>query len=85
LCVEKTLPVSFQVIKLVSGLAPDTLGIMPIELQKNIQQTWLRIEQTVPNIQFNHDFWIINTPIRSTYPACRTVLAAKNKVLSLKI
>ena len=52
---------------------------MPDESQKNIQQTWRRIEQTVPNMQFNYDFWIINTPIRSTYPACRAILAAKKQ------
>lgn len=26
---------------------------MPLELQQKIQQTWRRIEQTVPNMQFN--------------------------------
>jgi putative protein-disulfide isomerase len=46
-------------------------------LQQKIQQTWRRIEQTVPNMQFNYDFWIINNPVRSTYPACRAVLAAR--------
>jgi putative protein-disulfide isomerase len=76
---QKALPASIQVIKLVGGLAPDTTKPMPDELQKSIQQTWRRIEQTVPNMQFNYDFWIINTPIRSTYPACRAVLAAKKQ------
>ena len=76
---QKTLPASIQVIKLVGGLATDTSETMPVELQKNIQQTWHRIEETVPNIQFNYDFWIINTPIRSTYSACRAVLAAKKQ------
>lgn len=66
---QKTLPASVRVIKLVGGLAPDTIETMPDELQKSIQQTWRRIEQTVPNIQFNYDFWTINTPVRSTHPA----------------
>jgi putative protein-disulfide isomerase len=52
---------------------------MPVELQQNIQQTWRRIEQTIPNMQFNYDFWIINKPVRSTYPACRAILAARQQ------
>jgi len=52
---------------------------MPVELQQKIQQTWRRIEQTVPIMQFNYDFWIINTPVRSPYPACRAVLAARQQ------
>jgi len=76
---KKALPVSVKVIKLVGGLAPDTTETMPDQLQNTIQQTWRRIEQTVPNVRFNYDFWIINTPIRSTYPACRAVLAAKKQ------
>jgi len=55
---------------IVGGLAPDTTKLMPVELQQKIKQTWYRIEQTVPNMLFNYDFWIINTPVRSTYPAC---------------
>jgi len=81
---QKALPASIRVIKLVGGLAPDTTKTMPDELQKNIQQTWRRIEQTVPNMQFNYDFWIINTPVRSTYPACRAILAAKKQGASFE-
>jgi len=64
---------------IVGGLAPDTTKLMPVELQQKIKQTWHRIEQTVPNMLFNYDFWIINTPVRSTYPACRAVLAARQQ------
>ena len=60
-------------------MAPDTTNPMPVELQQKIQQTWRRIEQTVPNMQFNYDFWMINTPVRSTYPACRAILAARQQ------
>lgn len=76
---QKALPASVQIIKLVGGLAPDTTETMPVELQNSIQQTWRRIEQTVPDMRFNYDFWIINRPVRSTYPACRAVLAAKKQ------
>jgi putative protein-disulfide isomerase len=74
---QKQLPDTIIVEKIVGGLAPDTQETMPADLQQMIQNTWRKIEQTVPNIHFNFDFWNNNTPIRSTYPACRAVLAAK--------
>ena len=70
------LPPSIRIKKLVGGLAPDTTELMSPDMRNKIQQTWRRIEQTVPHVRFNHDFWTMNTPIRSTYPACRAVLAA---------
>ena len=76
---QKELPDFIRIKKIVGGLAPDTTNPMPVELQQKIQQTWRRIEQTVPNMQFNYDFWMINTPVRSTYPACRAVLAARQQ------
>ncbi|MGZ8903506.1 MAG: DsbA family protein [Methylobacter sp.] len=76
---QKELPDFIRIKKIVGGLAPDTTNPMPVELQQKIQQTWRRIEQTVPNMKFNYDFWMINTPVRSTYPACRAVLAARQQ------
>jgi putative protein-disulfide isomerase len=76
---QKELPDFIRIKKIVGGLAPDTTQPMPVELQQKIQQTWRRIEQTVPNIQFNYEFWITNTPVRSTYPACRAILAARRQ------
>ena len=76
---QKELPDFIRIKKIAGGLAPDTTNPMPVELQQKIQETWRRIEQTVPNIQFNNEFWIINTPVRSTYPACRAVLAARQQ------
>ena len=76
---QKKLPDFIRIKKIIGGLAPDTTQPMPIELQQNIQQTWRRIEQTVPNMLFNYDFWTINIPIRSTYPACRAILAARQQ------
>jgi putative protein-disulfide isomerase len=73
---EKNLPSSVRLKKLVGGLAPDTMTVMPPALQESIRNTWRRIEKTVPGVCFNFDFWAFNTPVRSTYPACRAVLAA---------
>ncbi|NOR51545.1 MAG: DsbA family protein, partial [Gammaproteobacteria bacterium] len=45
--------------------------------QKMVQSSWRRIEQSVTGIQFNFDFWEQNQPRRSTYPACRAVITAR--------
>jgi len=58
------------------GLAPDSIVPMPDAMQEAIQSHWKRI-QTELGTTFNYDFWKSNTPRRSTYPACRAVLAAK--------
>ena len=50
---QKKLPDFIRIKKIIGGLAPDTTQPMPVELQQNIQQTWRRIEQTVPNMLFN--------------------------------
>ncbi len=77
--IESKLPQSINLVKIVGGLAPDSMEPMPKSLADSIQNNWKKIEQTVPKIQFNFDFWTINQAIRSTYPACRAVLAAKKQ------
>lgn len=57
------------------GLAPDSDEPMPESMRRAIQQTWRTIEQRTGAV-FNHDFWEVNTPLRSTYPACRAAIAA---------
>ena len=76
---QKNLSDDIRIVYLLGGLAPDTVEPMPLSMQKNIQQAWQRIEQTVPGVRFNWDFWSRNTPMRSTYPACRAVLAARKQ------
>ena len=76
---QQALPRDIEIVHLVGGLAPDTTEPMPPATQKMVQQAWQRIEQTVPGVHFNWDFWSRNTPIRATYPACRAVLAAKKQ------
>ncbi|MCG9735339.1 DsbA family protein [Pseudoalteromonas shioyasakiensis] len=60
----------------VGGLAPDSDELMPIDMQQFLQQTWQRIEQQL-GTPFNHEFWHTAQPRRSTYPACRAVLVAR--------
>ncbi|RDH83907.1 MAG: DsbA family protein [endosymbiont of Galathealinum brachiosum] len=64
---------------LLGGLATDTDEPMPEAMQKQIKLNWKRIEETIPGCIFNYEFWTSNIPKRSTYPACRAVLAAKNQ------
>lgn len=71
---------SLEIVYVVGGLAPDSNQPMPLVMQKNLAATWHRIQQQIPDTKFNHQFWhpASNThPRRSTYPACRAVLAAK--------
>lgn len=65
-----------EVLNVLGGLAPDSDDPMPIDMQAMLQNTWRRIEQQV-GTEFNYDFWRECKPRRSTYPACRAVLAAK--------
>ena len=58
------------------GLAPDEDTLMPAAMQEAIQGHWRRIEEVVPGTQFNYDFWNKCQPRRSTWPACRAVIAA---------
>jgi putative protein-disulfide isomerase len=76
---HKNLPTSVRIQYLLGGLAADTTEPMPIGLQETIQKIWRQIENTIPNIQFNYDFWKLNIPFRSTFPACRAILAARKQ------
>ncbi|MDO6706880.1 DsbA family protein [Photobacterium sp. 1_MG-2023] len=70
------LPETVEVRAVLGGLAPDSDEPMPEEMQQMLQQTWRRIEGQL-GTSFNHDFWATCRPRRSTYPACRAVLAAE--------
>ncbi|CAH1204143.1 conserved hypothetical protein [Candidatus Nitrotoga sp. BS] len=76
---QAELPEQIAIIYLAGGLAPDTTEPMLLSMQHTIQHIWQQIEQTVPGVSFNYDFWSRNTPFRSTYPACRAVLAARKQ------
>ncbi|MDT8424369.1 MAG: DsbA family protein [Methyloprofundus sp.] len=80
---QRQLPQSLSFKAILGGLAADTSEAMPAETQTMIQQAWHRIQQTVPEMHFNFDFWIKNTPLRSTYPACRALLAAEQQTPEL--
>jgi putative protein-disulfide isomerase len=73
----RQLPEGIDFNRLLGGLAPDSNEPMPEALQTTLQATWQRIQQKLPETRFNYDFWRNNTPRRSTYPACRAVIAAR--------
>ena len=73
---SSALPKDVKLVKVLGGLAPDTDVMMPMQMQQHIQQTWKRIEEKIPGVHFNFDFWQKCQPRRSTYPACRAVIAA---------
>jgi putative protein-disulfide isomerase len=73
---QAALPDSVSVKNLVAGLAPDSDELMPLAQQQAISGYWKKIEAML-GTQFNHEFWQKNSPRRSTYPACRAVIAAR--------
>jgi len=77
--VKDSLPSSIRTQYILGGLAPDSSVPMPIEMRKYIQTNWGKIEQKISGVKFNYDFWDNCTPTRSTYPACRAVIAVKNQ------
>lgn len=70
---------------LLGGLAADSELPMSKTMQSNIKSNWQQIEKTIPNIKFNYEFWKICKPRRSTYAACRAVIAAKKQNIKFEI
>jgi putative protein-disulfide isomerase len=71
------LPADMAVRRVVGGLAPDSDVPMDAAMRAKLQSIWQTIQAQVPGTRFNFDFWTHCTPRRSTYNACRAVLAAK--------
>ena len=61
------------------SLPPILNAPMPEAMRSMLQQTWHRIEQTIPGTEFNFEFWQKCSPRRSTYPANRAVIAAREQ------
>lgn len=81
----KALPESIEVTRLLGGLAPDSSESMPMDMQRYLQQVWKTIAETIPGTRFNHDFWTRCQPRRSTWPACRAVIAARRQGLDFDL
>jgi len=83
LCAQ--LPAQIRVGWLLGGLARDSDQPMPTEMQAQLQETWRRIQQRIPGTRFNFAFWHDCQPRRSTWPACRAVIAARSLDASLQV
>ncbi|MCW8936169.1 MAG: DsbA family protein [Gammaproteobacteria bacterium] len=70
---------------LLGGLASDNNQPMPVDMQNQIKQNWRTIEKTIPGIKFNYEFWTSCVARRSTYPACRAILAAAKQDINLQM
>ena len=57
------------------GLAIDSDAPMPAEIRAYVQQAWRDVHERT-GAEFSHEFWERCEPRRSTYPACRAVIAA---------
>ncbi len=77
--IKANLPKQVELRYLLGGLAPDSNEPMPEAMQSDIAGYWKRIQQHIPGTQFNFDFWEKCEPRRSTYPACRAVIAARSQ------
>lgn len=78
---KQALPGSIEVRYVLGGLAPDTDLLMPQAMQNTIRETWERIQHEIPGTEFNYDFWTKCSPRRSTYPACRAIIACRMQQL----
>lgn len=77
--IRRRLPQDVSDRRLLGGLAPDTDQPMPATMQAKLRGIWQNIQQRVPGTRFNFDFWERCRPRRSTYPACRAVIVAREQ------
>lgn len=73
-----SLPANIRLEKILGGLAPDSDQPMPQNLRIALPDAWRRIHAML-GTEFNFAFWTDCKPRRSTYPACRAVIAAGNQ------
>lgn len=75
--IKSHLPKQIELKYLLGGLAPDSDAPMPESMKSDIAGYWRNVQQHIPGTEFNFDFWDKCEPRRSTYPACRAVIAAR--------
>ena len=72
---REELPSSVQIIDLMGGLAQDTDQPMDEPTRQYVQNAWRTVASRT-STPFNFEFWETCKPRRTTYPACRAVIAA---------
>lgn len=73
--VSGVLPDEIPIRYVMGGLARDSEEPMPEETRSYVQAQWRMVAERT-GAEFNWDFWKVCEPRRSTYPACRAVIAA---------
>ena len=68
--------VTIEVELVLGGLAPDDEAPMPEATREYVRSAWDAVEART-GASFNRDFWKDCVPRRSTWPACRAILAAE--------
>lgn len=68
---------SVEIRYVLGGLAAESHTPMSMDMRESLEQTWQSVSEKT-GARFNHDFWRSNTPMRSTYPACKAVLLARD-------
>jgi putative protein-disulfide isomerase len=74
--VGAALPAGVQLRYVMGGLAPDSSLPMPDDVRAYVQHAWRDVAART-GAAFNWAFWDQCQPRRSTYPACRAVIAAE--------
>jgi putative protein-disulfide isomerase len=69
------LPQETELHYVMGGLAPDCEEPMDADTRSYVQDAWKAVQEAT-GAEFNWEFWERCTPRRSTYPACRAVIAA---------
>ena len=69
------IPESATVVDLMGGLAPDNEVPMDSAMRQYVQDAWGAVKART-GAEFNFEFWDKCEPKRSTYSACRAVIAA---------
>ncbi len=82
--IKSSLSDEIKIQHVMGGLAPDSNEPMTDEMREYIQMNWRKIERSIPGTKFNYDFWSNCSPRRSTYPACRAVIAIRKQNPSLE-
>ena len=72
---QASLPDEVVVVDLMGGLAPDTEQPMDAPTRDYVQSAWRSVAEKT-GARFNFAFWEECSPRRTTYPACRAVVAA---------
>jgi len=72
---ERQLPGDVHLRYVMGGLAPDSDEPMPEQTREYIRQAWRTVAART-GAHFNFAFWEQCEPRRSTWPACRAVIAA---------